>query len=411
MGSLSLGMTYLGSSKTWTCRQSVSESPPTVRSPNACCSARFVPEHDRIKQTNADRWVQVGVLVTFAELFDQLFRGVVGQSFEHELSSSLSLLATPPTIYSSMAKQSAFILQPWLFVLWCLAGWMGKQQQELIDYLFTENAVLREKLSGGRIMLNDDQRRRLAVKGEVLGRKRLSEIRTLFTPDTILRWHRRLVAQKWNYSDRKEQKSGRPRIRQVIVDLTVKFAKENPTWGYDRISGALSNVGYHICDSTIGNILKAHGIEPAPERKRTGSWETFLKAHWDVMASIDFTTVEVWTKGGLTTFYLLFVMELKTRRVNFAGCTANPKEAWMQTIARELTNHGDGFLKDKKYLIMDRDATFSKSFRACLQCEGVKPVRLPPRSPNLNAHLERERCIHNVLTQPQMVVFDPGRGL
>jgi transposase InsO family protein len=175
----------------------------------------------------------------------------------------------------------------------------------------------------------------------------------------------------------------------VIVDLTVKFAKENPTWGIDRISGALSNVGYHICDSTIGNILKAHGIEPVPARKRTGSWETFLKAHWDVMAAIDFTTVEVWTKGGLTTFYLLFVMELKTRRVNFAGCTTNPNEAWMKAIARELTNHEDGFLKDKKHLIMDRDATFSPSFRSSLRNEGVKSVRFPPRSQNLNAHLER----------------------
>ena len=107
------------------------------------------------------------------------------------------------------------------------------------------------------------------------------------------------------------------------------------------------------------------------------------------MASIDFTTVEVWTKDGLTTFYLLFIMELKTRRVILAGCTTNPNEAWMKTIALELTNHEDGFLKEKKYLIMDRDATFSKSFRASLRREGVKPVRLPPRSPNLNAHLER----------------------
>ncbi len=175
----------------------------------------------------------------------------------------------------------------------------------------------------------------------------------------------------------------------MIVDLTVKFAKENPSWGCDRISGALSNVGYRICDSTIGNILKAHGIEAVPDRKRTGSWETFLKAHWDVMASIDFTTVEAWTTRGLTTFYLLFVMELKTRRVKFAGCTTNPNDAWMKTISLELTNHEDGFLKDKEYLIMDRDATFSKSFRACLRREGVNPVRLPPRSPNLNAHLER----------------------
>ena len=124
--------------------------------------------------------------------------------------------------------------------------------------------------------------------------------------------HRQLVANQWDYSDRKEKKTGRPRTRQVSVDLTVKFAKENASWGYDRIGGALSNVGYNICDSTIGNILKVHGIEPAPDRKRTVSSATFMKSHWDVMASIDFTTVEVWTTSGLTTFYLLFIMELKT---------------------------------------------------------------------------------------------------
>ena len=189
----------------------------------------------------------------------------------------------------------------------------------------------------------------------------------------------------------------------MIVDLTVKCAKENPTWSYDRISGAVSTLGYNSCDSTIGNVLKAHGIEPAPTRRRTGSWETFLEAHWDVMSAIDFTTVEVWTKGGPTTFYLLFAMELKTRRVNFAGCTTNPNEAWMKTIALELTNYEDGFLKDKQYLIMDRDATFSRSFRACLRRESVKPVRLPPRSPNLNAHLEKffgslkSECLHKLI--------------
>ena len=148
------------------------------------------------------------------------------------------------------------------------------------------------------------------------------------------------------------------------------------------------------------------GVPPsrlAPTRRRTGSWETFLKAHWDVMAAIDFTTVEVWTKTGLTMFYPLFVMELKTRRVNFAGCTTNPNEAWMKTIARELTNDEDGFLMNKTYLIMDRDATLTRSFHACLRREGVKPVRLPPRSPNLNAHLERffgslkSECLHQLI--------------
>ena len=176
-----------------------------------------------------------------------------------------------------------------------------------------------------------------------------------FTPDTILRWHQQLVARKWDYSDRKKKEPGRPRIRQVIVDLTLQLARENPTWGFDRIKGELAKVGYRISDATAANILKAHGIEPAPIRKRTGSWATFLKSHWDVMAAIDFTTVEVWTKSGLVTFYLLLVMELKTRRVHFAGCTTSPDETWVRQMARELTNHEDGFLKGKRYLIMDRD--------------------------------------------------------
>ena len=128
-----------------------------------------------------------------------------------------------------------FILQPWQLLLFVLASWVNRQQQEMIEYLQTENRVLIEKFGKRRILLSDDQRRRLAVKGQILGRKRLEEVGTLFTPDTMMRWHRTLVAKKWDYSDRREKKPGRPRIRQVIVDWTVKFAKQNPTWGFDRI--------------------------------------------------------------------------------------------------------------------------------------------------------------------------------
>jgi len=161
------------------------------------------------------------------------------------------------------------VLQPWHLMVMLLAGLINRQQQEFIGYLLIESAVLKEKLGKKRILLNDNQRRRLAVKGKILRRKRLQDFGNLFTPDTILRWHRMLVARKWDYSNRKEKKPGRPRIRQVIVDLTLRFAKENPTWGFDRIQGELSKVGYQICDSTVANILKAHGIEPAPIRNRT----------------------------------------------------------------------------------------------------------------------------------------------
>lgn len=130
-------------------------------------------------------------------------------------------------------------------------------------------------------------------------------------------------------------------------------------------------------------------FEPAPERQRTGSWSTFLKAHWETLAAIDFTTVEVWTRGGLVTSYLLFVMELKTRRVHLAGCTASPHDAWMTQVARNLTDPMDGFLLGKTHLLMDRDTKFSTAFRDTLQAAGVKPVLLPPRSPNLNSYQER----------------------
>jgi transposase InsO family protein len=167
------------------------------------------------------------------------------------------------------------------------------------------------------------------------------------------------------------------------------MARENPSWGYGRIQGALANLGHQISDQTVGNILKEHGIEPAPERKRQSTWKTFVQSHWDVLGAIDFTTIEVWTKGGLVTFYLLFVMEIVTRRVHFAGCTPNPDDRWMMQTARNLTDSEDGFLKGKRYVLMDRDGKFSPAFQAILKTQGTESVLLPPRSPNLNAHLER----------------------
>ena len=296
----------------------------------------------------------------------------------------------------------SFILHPWQLLLVILAGWVNQQQQQIIDFQRMEMDVLKEKLGKKRIILNDDQRRRLAVKGKVLGRKVLQEIGCLFTPDTILRWHRELVAQKWDYSNRRN-KPGRPPTSEEVTQLVLQMARENPSWGYDRIVGALANLGHQISDQTVGNILKAHGIEPAPQRKRQTTWKTFIQSHWDVLAAIDFTTIEVWTKGGLVTYYLLFVMELATRRVHFAGCTPNPDGRWMQQIARNLTDVEDGFLKGKRYVLMDRDDKFSPAFREILETGGVDAVPLPPKSPNLNAHLERfhrslkEECLSRLI--------------
>jgi putative transposase len=296
-----------------------------------------------------------------------------------------------------------FVFQPWQLLVLILAGWINREQQQVIEYLRSENQILRDKLGKRRILLTDDQRRRLAVKGKVLGRKLLAQFGTLVTPDTILRWHHLLVAKKWDYSDRRKKKPGRPPFSQEIQNLVVRLAKENPRWGYDRIQGALANLGHKISDATVGNILKGHGIEPAPDRKRQTTWKTFLKAHWQVLAAIDFTTVEIWTRHGLITFYILFVMELATRRVHFAGVSPSPDDRWMKQMARNLTAAEEGFLAGKRYVLMDRDSKFSEAFRTTLFNAGVKSVRLPPRSPNLNAYLERfwrslrEECLDRMI--------------
>jgi len=297
----------------------------------------------------------------------------------------------------------SFIIRPWHIFLLVLAGWINRNQQHMIEYLITENQILREKLGKKRILLNDDQRWRLAVKGKILRRKLLLKIATIVTPDTILRWHRQLVAQKWDYSDRRTKRLGRPPVSEEVKQLILRMAHDNPSWGYDRIQGALSNIGHEISDTTVGNILRANGIEPAPERKRQTTWKTFLRAHWDVLGAIDFTTIEVWTKGGLVTFYLLFVMEIATRRVHFAGCSTNPDELWMKQIARNLTDAFDGFLNGMRYVLMDRDGKFCPAFREILKYEDIKPLQLPTRSPNLNAHVERfhrslkEECLNRMI--------------
>jgi putative transposase len=280
------------------------------------------------------------------------------------------------------------LLQPWQLLLLVLAGWLNRQQQEVIEYLVTENRVLRRKLGKKRVLLTDQQRRQLAVKGRVLGRKMLEELALVATSGTILRWHRELVARNWDYGNRRKQ-MGRPPVPKETADLVLKQAKENPRWGYNRIQGAIRKLGHSISDTAMANILKAHGIDPAPDRKRQSSWKTFPHRHRHVLASVEFTTIGVWTRKGLVTYYLLFFMELATRKVHFAGLTPNPEEGLMLQVARNVTDAEGGFLRGKRYLLMDRDTKFSEAFRGTLEAVGVRPVRLPPRAPNLNAHIER----------------------
>ncbi len=169
---------------------------------------------------------------------------------------------------------------------------------------------------------------------------------------------------------------GRPPVSQERTELLLRMARENPTRGNDRIQGALANLGHKISDSTVANILRENGIKPAPKRKRDTTWHAFLKAHWDVLAAIDFTTIEVWTKGGLVTFYLLFVLELASRRVQLAGCTTSPTHAWMMQVGGNLTDPLDGSLRQKCCLPMDRDSKHCEAFREPAEQAGPRCVRL-----------------------------------
>ncbi|MEO2009687.1 MAG: helix-turn-helix domain-containing protein [Pirellulaceae bacterium] len=161
-----------------------------------------------------------------------------------------------------------FLLQPWDILLAALCGMVNERQQQIIEFQNAQIEALLKKLGKKRLLLDDNQRRLLAVKAHAIGRTALLELTTIFTPDTILRWHRELVAKKFDSSDKR--KPGRPRIRQGIVDAIVCFATENPTWGYDRIQGALKNVGYHIADSTVANVLKAPCFVSNQRVKRRG---------------------------------------------------------------------------------------------------------------------------------------------
>jgi putative transposase len=227
-------------------------------------------------------------------------------------------------------------------MLIAVAGWMNQPQQHAIDYLREENRVLREQLGSRRLRLNDNQRRRLAAKAVGLGRRLLAEIATIVTPETLLAWHRKLIAQKYDGS--RQRGPGRPRTVGEIEALVVRMAEENRDWGYRRILGALSNLGHNLARGTIANILRRHGIEPAPERSRKTSWKEFLSRHWELIVAADFFTVEVWTRHGLQRFVVLFFIELSTRKVEVAGIARAANGLWMSQIGRNLTDAVDGMM-------------------------------------------------------------------
>lgn len=275
----------------------------------------------------------------------------------------------------------------WQFIMVALAGWMNRQQQEVIEYLKEENRVLREKLGHKRIILNDDQRRRLAARAAKLGKDLLAQVGTLFSPETLLTWHRKLIAAKYNGQRGKRGPEAKKAnsIRKLVLDM----CKENPSWGYGRIYGELRKLGYDVHWQTVRRVMLDAGLLPDPERPYKTSWKTFIQAHWEIIAACDFFTVEALGLKGLQRYLIFFVIDVASRRVEIAGIHEQPCETEMVQYARNLTDSANGFLKGKRVLIHDRDPLYTNKFTQTLRAAGVRCLKTPKQSPNLNAYAER----------------------
>src|SRR5919204_2029288 len=204
----------------------------------------------------------------------------------------------------------------------------------------------------------------------------------MVTPATLLRWHRELVARRWTYPSRR---LGRPRTPAGVRELVVRFARENPGWGYRRIEGELVGLGIKLAASTVWTILKAEGIEPAPKRQEI-SWTEFLRQQAASILECDFLTVDTLF---LKRFYVLFFIELATRRVHLAGITTNPDGPWVTQQARILLMHLDDAGVEPRFVIRDRDSKFTRDLDEVFRSEGIRVIKAPVRAPRARAHAER----------------------
>jgi putative transposase len=265
------------------------------------------------------------------------------------------------------------------FLIVMIASAINDRLQRRLDYVEEETRILKEQLQaltgGKRLSFTAQQRRRLAEAGKLLSPDERRKCCQLVKPATILAWFRQLAAKKYDSS---KTKRGRPPKPKDVRKLVVEMALANPGWGYTKIRDALrTGLAVEIGRTTVANILAEAGIEPAPEREKKRTWKQFMKAHWESLSACDFFSVDVLGLGGTVRYLVFFVIVLKTRAVEIAGIGVNPDGEWMRQMARNLTDGVDGFLRQAKYLIHDRDPLFTEAFKAILGERGVECVKIP----------------------------------
>jgi putative transposase len=265
-----------------------------------------------------------------------------------------------------------------IFELLVLLGRCRVCKELEILVLRHELSVLRREGRRGRYRTRD--RALLTALSRALPRARWSAFGV--RPETLLRWHRWLVKRRWTSPT---AGPGRPPLEADLVALIVRLGRENPRWGSRRILGELRKLGLQVSETSVRNVLRRNGIGPA-SRRSGPSWRTFIRQRAQSMIACDFFTVET---ASLRRIYALFFIELGTRRVRLAGCTANPNGRWVAQQARNLVMDLSEEGKPLRFVVHDRDAKFTAVFDEVFRTEGVRVIRTPIRAPNANAHAER----------------------
>lgn len=268
------------------------------------------------------------------------------------------------------------------------------------EYLLQENKIFKSKIDK-RITFTDDERRALVESAMAMGKELMKQVVTIVQPKTILAWQKRLENEKWDYSDRRKNNPGRPRIAQDIEQIVCRMARENE-WGYDRIQGELKKLEIAISKSSVANILRRNGLPPSPERKGL-TWREFLSRHASVFLCADMFQKEVWTFRGLTTAYVFFVIHLQTRRVILARATFSPTNQWIKQQIRHVLWACEEEGIEPRFFLRDNDMLYPEGMDALLKSSGIETVKTPFGAPNANAHAEafvnkfKGECLNHLL--------------